>query len=91
MLLIGTRRAPPLDTTDRDQEETREWLDSLAFVLCSDGVERASFLLGRLSARMTKTGARLSYTITTPYRNTIPSSREAFMGGICSWSGASAR
>ena len=70
-----------METTDRDQEETREWLDSLEFVLNSDGVERANFLLGRLSARMTKTGARLPYTITTPYRNTIPSSQEAFMPG----------
>jgi pyruvate dehydrogenase E1 component len=30
---------------------------------------------------MTRTGARLPYTITTPYRNTIPSSREAVMPG----------
>ena len=71
----------PLDTTDRDQEETREWLDALEFVLNHDGVDRANFLLERLSARMTKTGARLPYTITTPYRNTIPSSQEAFMPG----------
>ncbi len=70
-----------MDATDRDQEETREWLDSLEFVLSNDGVERANFLLERLSARMTKTGARLPYTITTPYRNTIPSSQEAFMPG----------
>ena len=70
-----------MDTTDRDQEETREWLDALEFVLNNDGVERANFLLERLSARMTKTGARLPYTITTPYRNTIPSSQEAFMPG----------
>ena len=70
-----------MDTTDHNQEETREWLDSLEFVLNNDGVERANFLLERLSARMTKTGARLPYTITTPYRNTIPSSQEAFMPG----------
>jgi pyruvate dehydrogenase E1 component len=44
-------------------------------------VDRANFLLERLSARMTRTGARLPYTITTPYRNTIPSSREAVMPG----------
>ena len=75
------RRRIRLDTTDRDQEETREWLDALEFVLNNDGVERANFLLERLSARMTKTGARLPYTITTPYRNTIPSSQEAFMPG----------
>ena len=30
---------------------------------------------------MTKTGARLPYTITTPYRNTIPSNQESVMPG----------
>ena len=66
---------------DLDQDETREWLDSLEFVLKNQGVDRANFLLERLSARMTQTGARLPYTITTPYRNTIPSSQESFMPG----------
>ena len=73
--------AEPTDQIDTGREETREWLDSLEYVLENDGVDRANFLLERLSARMTKTGARLPYTITTPYRNTIPSSREAFMPG----------
>ena len=81
MVLNGRRRTPLWTQTDRDQEETREWLDALEFVLNNDGVDRANFLLERLSARMTKTGARLPYTITTPYRNTIPSSQEAFMPG----------
>ncbi len=73
--------AEPTEQIDSSREETREWLDSLEYVLENDGVDRANFLLERLSARMTKTGARLPYTITTPYRNTIPSSREAFMPG----------
>ena len=73
--------AEPTEQIDTSREETREWLDSLEYVLENDGVDRANFLLERLSARMTKTGARLPYTITTPYRNTIPSSREAFMPG----------
>ncbi|HEY5647097.1 MAG TPA: pyruvate dehydrogenase (acetyl-transferring), homodimeric type [Pseudomonadales bacterium] len=67
--------------TDSDPAETREWLDALEYILDDEGVDRANFLLERLSARMTKTGARLPYTITTPYRNTIPSNREAFMPG----------
>ena len=66
---------------DPNPSETREWLDSLEYVLEHDGVERANFLLGRLSARLTKTGARLPFTITTPYRNTIPANQEAFMPG----------
>jgi len=71
----------PRNLHDNDPAETREWLDSLEYVLEHHGVERANFLLERLSARMTKTGARLPYTITTPYRNTIPSAQEAPMPG----------
>ncbi len=66
---------------DANVDETREWLDALEYVLENDGVDRANFLLERLSSRMTRTGARLPYTITTPYRNTIPADREAFMPG----------
>jgi pyruvate dehydrogenase E1 component len=74
---MENRAEPP----DPDVTETREWLDALEYILENDGVERANFLLERLSSRMTQTGARLPYTITTPYRNTIPPTREAFMSG----------
>ncbi len=73
--------AYPRDLRDEDAVETREWLDSLEYILENGGVQRANFLLERLSARMTRTGARLPYTITTPYRNTIPPDREAVMPG----------
>ncbi len=73
--------AYPRERTDLDPSETREWLDSLEYVLENEGIDRANFILERLSSRMTQTGARLPYTITTPYRNTIPSTREAFMPG----------
>ena len=66
---------------DTDAAETREWLASLEYILENEGTDRANFLLERLSVRMTKTGARLPYTITTAYRNTIPSSKEAPMPG----------
>jgi pyruvate dehydrogenase E1 component len=73
--------AYPRELSDLDVDETREWLDALESVLENEGVDRANFLLERLSARMSKTGARLPYTITTPYRNTIPSTQEALMPG----------
>jgi len=69
------------DIDDANPEETAEWLEALEAVLEEGGIERANLLLQRLSARMAKTGARLPYTITTPYRNTIPSHKEAFMPG----------
>ncbi|MEM7078411.1 MAG: hypothetical protein AAF513_07255, partial [Pseudomonadota bacterium] len=66
---------------DTNVDETREWLASLDYVLEEEGIERANFLLERLSARVTKTGGQLPYAITTAYRNTIPSAKEAFMPG----------
>ena len=66
---------------DEAPDETREWLDSLEYVLENEGVDRANYLLRRLSSRMAETGARLPFTITTPYRNTIPANHEAFMPG----------
>jgi pyruvate dehydrogenase E1 component len=71
----------PRNVADTDPVETQEWLEALENVLDSGGVERANFLLERMSSRMARTGARLPYTITTPYRNTIPTGKEAFMPG----------
>jgi pyruvate dehydrogenase E1 component len=73
--------AYPRELHDDDAAETREWLDALEYILENQGIDRANYLLERLSSRMTQTGARLPYTITTPYRNTIPVNREAFMPG----------
>jgi pyruvate dehydrogenase E1 component len=70
---------PGLEETNA--EETREWLASLEYILENEGTDRANFLLQRLSARMTKTGVSLPYTINTSYRNTIPSAKEAVMPG----------
>ncbi len=66
---------------DANPAETREWLESLEYVLENDGVDRANYLLESLSSRLTRTGSRLPYALTTPYRNTIPVNREAFMPG----------
>jgi pyruvate dehydrogenase E1 component len=73
--------AYPRELPDSDPAETREWLDALESVLEQAGPDRASFLLERLSSRLTQTGARLPYTITTPYRNTIPHTREQRLPG----------
>ena len=66
---------------DPDPAETGEWLDSLEDILQRGGIERANFLLERLSARLTQTGAPLPFAIATPYRNTIPAHLEAPMPG----------
>ena len=66
---------------DTDPTETQEWVDAIGSVLDTGGVARAQYLLQRLSAQVTETGAQLPYAITTPYRNTIPTSKEARMPG----------
>ena len=62
-------------TTDIDTEETRDWLDSLGSVLRHDGVDRARFLLERLVAQAGRVGASPPLGGTTPYVNTIRSTR----------------
>ena len=66
---------------DKDPLETEEWLESILSVIESEGVERAQYLLQRLSSKVTETGAQLPYAINTPYRNTIPVNKETRMPG----------
>jgi pyruvate dehydrogenase E1 component len=67
--------------TDIDPVESEEWIEAINSVIETEGVERAQYLLQRLSTKVTETGAQLPYAINTPYRNTIPISKEARMSG----------
>ena len=52
--------------------ETREWLDSLDYVLAKGGPERAGRLLQQLQLHARRAaGVNLPFTATTPYQNTI--------------------
>jgi pyruvate dehydrogenase E1 component len=66
---------------DVDQDETREWLDSLQAVLERDGVERAHFLLETLIEEARRAGVNLPYSANTAYLNTIPESHEEHTPG----------
>ena len=58
--------------------ETREWLDSLDYVLATGGAERAGRLLQQLQLHARRAaGVNLPFTATTPYQNTIPSRQQA--------------
>ena len=57
--------------TDIDPVESEEWIEAINSVIETEGVERAQYLLQRLSTKVTETGAQLPYAINTPYRNTI--------------------
>ena len=66
---------------DIDPLETEEWVDSILAIIEKEGVERAQYILQRLSSKVTETGAQIPYSINTPYRNTIPVDKEARMPG----------
>src|SRR6201987_3339131 len=58
--------------------ETREWLDSLDYVLSKGGPDRAGRLLQQLALHARRAaGLNLAFTATTPYQNTIPSKTQA--------------
>ncbi|MDO3386304.1 pyruvate dehydrogenase (acetyl-transferring), homodimeric type [Gilvimarinus sp. SDUM040013] len=61
---------------DIDALETREWRDALESVVRHGGMERAAFLLKSLSEAAADHGIDQPSAITTPYRNTIPTSKE---------------
>ncbi len=56
--------------------ETREWLDSLDYVLQNSGPERAGRLLQQLELHTARAGYRMPFSATTPYQNTIPSTKQ---------------
>ncbi|BBH17874.1 pyruvate dehydrogenase E1 component [Nocardioides baekrokdamisoli] len=69
--------------TDIDPVETAEWREALASVLEFDGEPRTAFLLEQLVEEARRLGARVPFTATTPYVNTIwPEEEPAYPGDI---------
>ncbi len=66
---------------DIDPMETKEWLDSLEYVLESRGPERASYLLQTLRNRASQLGVALPLSTVTPYINSIPADEQARFPG----------
>ncbi|MAL33023.1 MAG: pyruvate dehydrogenase (acetyl-transferring), homodimeric type, partial [Marinobacter sp.] len=66
---------------DDDPIETSEWLDALESLIENEGVDRAKYILERLSERASRDGTELPYSITTPFRNSIPVTQESRMPG----------
>ncbi|MDP7742826.1 MAG: pyruvate dehydrogenase (acetyl-transferring), homodimeric type, partial [Lentisphaeria bacterium] len=62
----------PRSGFDVDDIETREWLESLEWVLANEGPERAAHLITRLEALMARRGAPMPTGSRTPYVNSIP-------------------
>src|SRR5436309_499974 len=68
---------PETQTDGLEVLETREWLDSLDYVLYKGGPDRAGRLLQQLSLHARRqAGVNLPFTATTPYQNTIASRQQ---------------
>lgn len=63
------------DLENREQE-TKEWLYSLDYVLEHGGPERVTELLQQLQIRAHKAGVKIPFTANTPYINSIPREKQ---------------
>jgi pyruvate dehydrogenase E1 component len=66
------RNQAPQDAAEIEAVETREWLESLDYVLQSGGPARVSQLLRELGDHARLKGVKQPFTANTPYVNTIP-------------------
>src|SRR5262245_8676006 len=70
------RSAAPKDAAELEALETREWLDSLDYVLESGGPARVTRLLRDLATHARQQGVKQPFTANTPYINTIPAAEQ---------------
>ncbi len=65
------RNTAPNDPAELEAVETREWLESLDYVLQSGGAARVTRLLRDLSTHARQQGVKPPFSANTPYINTI--------------------
>ncbi|HEX2461700.1 MAG TPA: pyruvate dehydrogenase (acetyl-transferring), homodimeric type [Vicinamibacterales bacterium] len=70
------RNIAPQNAAELEAHETREWLESLDYVLEAGGSARVGRLLKELSDHARRRGVKLPFTANTPYINTIPASEQ---------------
>jgi pyruvate dehydrogenase E1 component len=64
------------ETDDLEAIETREWLDSLDYVLKEGGPERVQTLLEQLQIHAQQAGVKIPFSANTPYINNIPADKQ---------------
>jgi pyruvate dehydrogenase E1 component len=69
------------DAAELDATETREWLDSLDYVLQSGGPVKVARLLRELTIHARQNGVKLPFTANTPYINSITAAEQVPMPG----------
>src|SRR6476661_2619913 len=70
------RNSAPSDARELEALETREWLESLDYVLQHGGPARVGRLLRELGIHAQKSGVKLPFTANTPYINTLHANDE---------------
>jgi pyruvate dehydrogenase E1 component len=75
------RYIAPKDAAELDATETREWLDSLDYVLQSGGPAKVARLIRELTIHARQNGVKLPFTANTPYINTITADDQVLMPG----------
>src|SRR5690348_11882934 len=71
----------PADAAALEAVETREWLESLDYVISQGDKSRVHRLLEALESRARVSGVRIPFSANTPYVNTIPVHEQVAMPG----------
>ena len=66
---------------DIDPVESQEWQDAIEDVILRDGADRAHYLLDKAVQQARANGAKLPFSATTPYQNTIDPDDEVEIPG----------
>src|SRR5215470_2650283 len=75
------RNIAPKESAELDAIETREWLESLDYVLQTGGPAKVARLLRDLTIHARQKGVKLPFSANTPYINTISAEEQALMPG----------
>src|SRR5437868_14951009 len=75
------RNISPKEAAELDATETREWLESLDYVVHSGGRAKVARLLRELTIHARQNGVKLPFSAKTPYINTIPADEQVLMPG----------
>jgi len=75
------RHFAPKNAAELDAVETREWLDSLDYVLQSGGPAKVARLLRELTIHARQNGVKLPFSANTPYINSISADEQVLMPG----------
>ena len=75
------RHIAPKPDPELERVETREWLDSLDYVIQDGGSARTSRLLAALEQHARRAGVQMPFTARTPYVNTIRAEEQVPLPG----------